>query len=83
LSFVDAPLMGDLQQMLFCGLRALLRNDTEESASILGRDLTDLVSLTPNNRPFSEASMKLAGAVRVPIRHTPAGSWAIARAATM
>lgn len=35
----------------------LVKNITKKSAVILGCDLAGFVSLTPDNRPFSEGSM--------------------------
>lgn len=59
----DPPLMtGFLQYRfvikcnLFCGLWASSRNSTQKSATVLGCDLADFVSLAPDNRPFSEVS---------------------------
>ena len=45
---------GTSSKKLFCGLRALPRDDSEKSASILGPDLADLFPLTPDNGPLAE-----------------------------
>jgi len=55
MSVVDPPLMmGLLTNSAVLRLTRFAKECTEESASILVRDLADLTSLIPDNRPFTE-----------------------------